>query len=371
MTKKKKIGLVVIVSLSIVLIIAAYLRVRQNAAEASARPPMIASVILGKVSSGDIEKTETLTGDILPIQQAEIYARVSGNIEKIYVDIGDYVRAGQVLALIDTTLYSQNAKQAYANYTLAAANLENAKINNERNSSLFKQNLIAKQDADNARTAYEVALAQKEAAYSAYKNSMTLLGYCKVTAPFPGYITKRAFDAGAYVSLSVNGLGSVMFTIMDYDRLKAVVNLPEKDIAFLSDVLDIKVVADALPGQSFNARLSKSSGAVDMSTRTMQTEILIENTNKQLKPGMFASIEFTLARKSDALRLPNDVILEDKKGDFVYVVNQDTIAFKKYISIGIETDTQVEVLSGISDNDKIVFSGQTLVKNGAKVRIIK
>jgi membrane fusion protein (multidrug efflux system) len=371
MQKKKRTVLIIIVLLLIILIVAAYLRIKQNASEISHRPPTMTNVVAGKASRGEITKVETLTGDILPVQQANIYSKVNGNIEKIYVDIGDYVRTGQVLALIDTTIYSQNMKQANANYSQTQANLENAKLNYDRNSSLFSQNLISKQDADNSKTAYDVALSQKDAAYANYKNAMTQLGYCKITAPFTGYITKRFFDAGAYVSSSVNTSSSVIFTLMDLDRLKAIINLPEKDVEFLSHIIDIQVVADALPGMSFSATLKKISGAVDVSTRTMQVEIDIENTNKQLKPGMFANINLILAKKTNTLIMPNEVVLNDNDGNYVFVVNTDSTVHKRYVQIGIQQNNKDEILSGISDNERIVFSGQTLVKNRAKVRIIK
>ncbi len=371
MQKKKKIALIIIISLLIILVIAAYIRIKKNASEASHRPPSIISIAIGNASRGEIMNIETITGDILPVQQANIYSKVNGNIEKIYVDIGDYVKAGQVLALIDTTIYSQNAKQANASYSQTMANLENAKLNNDRNSSLFKQNLISKQDADNAKTAYDVALSQKDAAYANYKNALTQLGYCKITSPFSGYITKRFFDAGAYVTSSVNSSSSVIFTLMDLDHLKAIINLPEKDIGNLSSIIDIRVLADALPGVSFSAVLKKISGAIDISTRTMQVEVDIENTNKLLKPGMFANINLILAKKSNALILPNDVVLNDKDGDYVFILNPDTTVMKKYVQVGIRQDNNDEILSGIEDNDRIVISGQTLVKNGAKVRVIK
>ncbi|TAL69159.1 MAG: efflux RND transporter periplasmic adaptor subunit [Bacteroidetes bacterium] len=370
MQRKKKIiisGLVLL----IILIVVVYLRIRQNNSEISKRPPQITNVVLGKVSYGEMIQTESLTGDILPIQQANIYSKVSGNIEMVYVNIGDFVKDGQILALIDTTIYSQNANLANANYNQQLANFANAKLNYERNKSLLEQNLISKQEADNSKTSFDVAQSQKDAAYANYLNAKTLLSYCKIKAPFSGYITKRYFDAGVYVASSANSPGSTLFILMSSDQLKAIVNLPEKDVRLLPKVQDILVSADALPGEQFKAKINKVSEAVDLSTRTMQIEIFIENPNKELKPGMFANIEIILDRKNNVMILPNDVVQSDEKGNFVFVVKSDSSAHKSYVETGISHDNKYEIKSGISESDRIVITGQQLVKDGSKVRIIK
>ncbi len=248
MLKNKKKVYIIVGGIIVVFLIAIILRIAQNNAEASRRPTIVPSVILGSIKVGNIEKTESLTGDILPIQQANIFSKVSGNLEKIYVDIGDRVARNQLLALIDTTIYSQNAKQSHANYLQAMANLENAKLNYTRNKSLLAQNLIAQQDLDNSKTAYDVAVAQEESARASYSNALTQLGYCKVTAPFSGYITKRFLDPGAYVTSSTSAASSTLYTLMDLDKLKTIVNLPENDVPLLSQISGVKVIADALPG---------------------------------------------------------------------------------------------------------------------------
>lgn len=371
MQKKKKISYIITAIILILFIIAAVLRINSSASEASKRPSITPVVKIGKASYGDITRSETLTGDILPIQQASIFSKVSGNIEKIYVDIGDRVNKGQLLALIDTTIYSQNTRQAHANYIQAVANFENAKLNFNRNKTLLSQNLISQQDLDNSKTAYDVALAQEEAANANYSNSLTQLSYCKVTTPFSGYITKRFLDPGAYVTASTTSGSSTLFTLMDVDRLKAIINLPEKDVPLIPQVSGIQVIADALPGKIFKANLKKISEAVDLSTRTMAIEVDIENSGKLLKPGMFATINIMLGKKSNVLLLPNYTVLSDQIGNYVYVVNSGNIASQKYVQVGVQQNNQDEILSGIDTTDKIIVVGQALIKNGSKVKIAK
>ncbi len=328
-------------------------------------------VSVGMLTKGDVERIESLTGDIIPIQQASIFAKVSGNVENNFVDIGSRVGNNQILALIDTTIYSQNAKQAKANYMQAQANYQNSKLNYERNKKLLEQKLIAQQDLDNAKAAFDIASAQKEAAEAVYNNAATQLSYCKITAPFAGTITKRNFDPGSYVTATTNAQGSVLFMLMNIDRLKTVVNVPERSVPYLSTIKDVEVIADAIPNKKFSARISKISQAVDLSTRTMAVEIEINNPGAILKPGMFATVQLVTEKKTNSDIIPNQIALSDEQGDFVYVLNPDTSVSKKYVKIGIRMDDKLEVLSGLNETDRIVFVGQSIIRDKMKVKIAK
>ena len=368
MFKKKK---TFIITSFIILVVVTLVIMRLSKISSAGRGIPTPVIVQGTAVRGEIIRSESLTGDILPVQQATIYSKVSGNIEKIFVDIGDQVRQNQILALIDTTIYSQNAKQSKANYMQALANYENVRLNFERNVKLLDQNLIAKQDLDNAKTAMDVANAQKEAAYANYTNTLTQLSYCKITAPFSGTITKRMLDPGAYVTSSGSSQGTNIFTLMNVDKLKSIINIPEKYVPLLNKIQEIKVQADALPGKVFGAKLKKISDAVDLSTRTMAVEVDIESTSGILKPGMFATITLILDRKPNALILPNQVVLNDDNGNYVFLVNPDSTVTKKYVQLGIQQNNNDEILSGISDSNKIVFIGQSLIKNKMKVKISK
>jgi membrane fusion protein, multidrug efflux system len=363
MQKNKKI----ILTSSVFLIIILLIILKINGSTGEKRTAQTPTVVLGNVQVGEISKSETLTGDILPIQQANIYSKVNGNIEKIFVDIGDKVNTNQILALIDTTIYSHNSKQAEANYYQAEVNYENNKLTYDRNQKLYEQNLIAKQDLDNSKTAMDASFAQKDAAYANYLNARTQLSYCKITAPFKGTITKRFYDPGAYIS----GSGNSLFILMNIDRLKSIVNMPEKDVPILDQISEIEVTADAFPDKMFKAKLKKISGAVDLTTRTMEVEIDIENPSKMLKPGMFASINLIWEKKENALILPDEVVLNDDQGNYVYVVNTQNVVSKKYVTVGIQQNNKDEILSGINKADMIVFVGQNLVRDKIKVKVTK
>ena len=370
MSKNKKIILALIaVLIAAFLLFLLYLKLRNT--QETQRGIPVPAVITGTATRMDLTRSEYLTGDILPVQQATIYARVNGNLQKIFVDIGSYVREDQIIALIDTTIYAQNLKQAKANLAQAEATYKNNKVSFERNKTLFDQNLIAKQDLDNSRTTMESSLAQKDAAAANYQNAVTQLSYCKVTAPFSGVITKRLLDAGTYISTGGATVNSTIFVIMSTDKLKTLLNIPERDVPLLNSILDIEVKADALPGQTFKAKLTKVSDAVDLSTRTMTVELLIENPTKSLKPGMFATFKLVLEKRPNSLVLQSQVVLNDDNGDYVFVMQPDTTVTKRAIKKGIVDNNNVEILSGLTDADKVVTSGQTLIKDKMKVKISK
>jgi membrane fusion protein (multidrug efflux system) len=335
------------------------------------RAPQTQTVVLGNPEKRLISNYLSLTGDIIADKQANIYARVSGNIEKIYVDIGQYVNRGEILAIIDSSIYTQNALQAQGLFAQAEANYQNAQMNYERNSKLYEQKLISKQDYDYSQTSFEVAKAQREAQFANFTNAQTQLSYCKVTAPFSGYITKRMFDEGAYISASAATQSSTLFVLMDINKVKITANLPEKNIDILNKVKEADIKVDALKDKNFKGTISRASEAVDLATRTLPLQIIIDNKGGILKPGMFASIIFTLEQKENSLTLPLNTVLTDDDGTFVYKFMPDSTVGKTYVEIGIQENNVLEIVQGLTEDDQVVIVGQTLVRDNMKIRVAR
>jgi len=332
---------------------------------------IIPSVEMTSPTRGSVQQKLNFTGDVVPIEQANIYSRVAGNIEKIYVNIGDYVNQGRLMASIDRSIYLQTARQNEGLYKQAKATVENNRVNYERNKELFDKGLVSKSDLDNARTTLTVSEAQVETALANYRNAETTLSYCSITAPIAGYVTKRLLDRGSYVTVGGTTQSSVIFTIADIRQIKVMVNVLEKNIPQLDNVESVTVTSGTYPGEEFNASLKKMSQQVDLNTRTMPVEIDISNKDSKLKPGMFVSIQLVIQKSENALILPSQCVLKDDNGSFVYFVGADSTAQAKYITLGIQQDNNDEILTGVNDGDRVIFSGQGLLKNGAKVRIVK
>ncbi len=368
---KKKIVLIAAIIIILGLAFLVYSRVKANLEASTKQNQIIPSVEMTSPKRGPLVQKLNFTGDVQPIEQANIYSRVAGNIEKIYVNIGDYVGQGKVLASIDRSIYQQTQRQTDGLFKQAKATVENNRVNYERNKELYDKGLVSKSDLDNARTTLSVSEAQVETALANLKNAQTTLTYCSITAPFSGYITKRVLDRGSYVTVGGTTQSSVIFTIANISKIKVMVNVLEKDIPVLDQVENASVTTGTYPGEVFSAVVKKMSQQVDLNTRTMPVEIDIINKDGKLKPGMFVNIELVIKQNDNALVLPSQCVLKDEKGSFVYMVGPDSTAISKYVQVGIEQDNNDEIVSGLGDGDRVIFSGQGLLKNGSKVKIVK
>jgi RND family efflux transporter MFP subunit len=290
------------------------------------------------------------TGDVLPIQQANIFSKVTGNLDRVYADMGDRVRRNQLLALIDTTELSQQFQQASATY-------QNARLNYERTKELAEQNLVARQDLDNAETTMKVARAN-------YEGAATRLDFARITAPFSGYVTKRYLDPGAVLT-STN---ATLFTLMDIDEMKIIVSVLEKDIPLITIGKKAVITVDAYPGKEFVGTTTRYSQAVDLSTRTMAIEIDIPNNDHALKPGMFAAVTVIVDEHRNAVTVPTQALLRDDKGYFVLAVNNATVQ-RKDVTLGIEQEGHTEISSGLDGSESVITTGQQFVRDGAQVQI--
>lgn len=338
----------IIIAVPVILALVVYLRISATDAKIDTRRqgPTLVKVELPKRQA--IVQSLELGGDVLPIQQAQVFAKVSGNLESVKVNIGDYVRAYQLLAVIDTTELAQQ-------YSQAAATYHNTMSTFERTKTLLDQNLAAKADFDDAKTAMQVAKSNFDAA-------QTRLSYAQITAPFSGYITQRYLDQGALVTSS----NSTLFTLMDIEQVKVIVNVLEKDVPSVNDKTQATISVDAYPGRRFSGRVSRLSEALDLNTRTMPVEIDIPNTDHALKSGMFASVSLIIGQRADALTVPTQALLKDTRGTFVYVALQGS-AHRKPVTVGTEQQSRTEIPSGLDAQDSVITTGQQFVKDGGAV----
>jgi membrane fusion protein (multidrug efflux system) len=321
---------------------------RASSDEALRRPAPLVSTV--KPTRENLVRTLTYNGDVLPYQQANIFAKVTGTLERVHVDMGDFVKQGTLLATIDSTELVQQVLQTSATY-------QNALINYERTKELAAQNLLAKQDLDNASAAMTVAKAN-------YDNAVTKLSYARITAPFSGIITKRNLDPGAVVTSN----NSTLFTLMDLERVKVITSVPEKDVPTLEKVKSAHVTVDALPGRVFRGEVSRLSQAIDLNTRTMPVEIDIQNPSHELKPGMFATVTLSAEEHKNALVLPIQAVLSDDQGQFTFVVQNSKVT-KVYVKPGWEINNQLEITGGLSGSEDVVVSGQQQLRDGVAVRV--
>lgn len=291
-----------------------------------------------------------LTGDVAAIQQANIFSKVSGNLERVYADMGSSVRRNQILALIDST-------ELHEQFQLAAATFYNARVKHQRMLQLLEQNLVSKEDIDDSEAAMKVAEANFEVA-------KTRLSYARITAPFTGYVTKRYLDPGALVTPG----NATLFTLMDLDSVKVVVNILEKDLSRIAQIKKATVTVEAFPGKTYDGVVARTNQALDLSTRTLSVEIDIPNPARELKPGMFANVTLIVDERHDALTLPTMAIMKDDSGSYVYA-NANNTAQRIRVQTGVEQGSRMEIVLGLNGNEDIITTGQQFVKNGGQVLI--
>jgi membrane fusion protein (multidrug efflux system) len=289
------------------------------------------------------------TGDVVAMQAATVVAKVGGSLDRVSANIGDRVRAGQTLALIDTTELALTVQQAGATFAAARAAFDRAR-------QLMAESLVASQEFDDAEAGMKVAAAN-------FATAQARLGYADIKAPFSGTVTARQFDPGAVVSV-----GTPLFTLADFDSVKVVVNVLERDVPLVSAGTRARIVADALPGDTFDGRVGRTSDAVDPASRTMRAEVFVANPEHRLKPGMYATADLFLFQHPDAITVPATAVLRAARDTFVFVVRGDT-ARRLLVCTGIEQGDRCEIVSGLAGGESLITTGQQYLRDASPVTV--
>jgi len=338
------------------------------------RAPVLAlqglSVAVARVTRQDLYTEVTIPAEFRPYLQVELHAKVSGYLEQINVDIGDRVKAGQLLARLEVPELKNELDRAIAAEQKAEADYKDAHLNYTRLVAVNREhpNLVAQQELDTAEAkdgTTTAAIAGAKAEVGRYK---TLMNYTRITAPFDGVVTKRYADPGALIqagtasdtqSLPLVRLSDNYHLRLDFDVSVAYV----KDIR-MGDAVEVRV--ESLGGKVFTGIISRSTEKVEDATRTMTTEIDVPNPKLELVPGMYATVALKVQRRPQALAIPTEAIASDKKAT-VYVVNANQQIEERTVVAGLETATSYEVISGLNEGDLVLISDRSKVKPGQKV----
>jgi len=355
---KKSVKYTIIGIVAAVLLAFIVLRIIDAAKPVEPKKQLIPPVRIAKPVVMDIVYKLDYDGDVLPILQANIFSKVAGTLEAVYTDMGKTVRHNQLIALIDTAALYQTLKQSEAAYF-------NAKATEARARKLAGEKLVSQQELDNS-------VATLNATKATYEASSIALDYAKIRAPFHGFITKKFLDPGAVVSTNpiVGNSNTTIFTVMDIDTVKIDINVLDRDVQKIPQIKKAIATVDVIPGRQFQALVARSSQAVNTTTRTMTVEMLIPNKDETIKPGEFAHVTLVLGENPNAITVPQDAVLRDNVGTFVYVV-QDTLAIRHDVKTGVTENGRLEILSGLDGTEDVIITGQTFVKPKGKVTVVK
>jgi RND family efflux transporter MFP subunit len=339
----------------------AYLRVVTEAQAA----PVVALVAPANVSN---DAALDLPGRLEAYIQAPIYARVPGYLKSWKHDIGAKVKAGEVLAEIDTPDLDQQLAQARADLSVAQANAKLAQIGAERWQSLASTDAVAKQDVDQRTFTWNANIAQVKAAQAAVDRLVAEEGFKHLSAPFDGIVTARETDIGALINVGATG-GAQLFVVSETGKLRVYVNVPQNFVPSVPPGTKATIGVPEHPGKSFSGTVEASSQAVNPSTGTTLMQLIVDNGAGEMMPGDYASIHLQLAATADVLSVPSSALIFDAKGLSVATVAADNRVLLKPVSIGRDLGSVVELASGVSPSDRVIENPPDGISNGALVRL--
>ena len=310
-----------------------------------------------------------LPANVQAFVDSPIYARTNGYLKHWYVDIGTRVKAGQLLADIETPEVDQQLRQARADVGTAEANVRLAQITSERYAGLLKTDSVSKQDADNAEGDYAAKKAALESAQANVKRLEELQAFEKIYAPFDGVITARNTDIGALIdSGSSGGSRTELFHIAQPNKLRVYVNVPEAYSQSSKTGLKAALTVPEFPGRRFEGTLVRTADAIDQATRTLLVEIDVDNPTGTLLSGAYAQVHFNLPTVSTSYILPVNSLLFRSEGLRVAAVSNGHAELKP-ITIGHDFGSEVEVVAGLQGDESIIVNPPDSLVSGEPVRV--
>jgi RND family efflux transporter MFP subunit len=367
----------------------------QDPAAASGDPP--AAVV--RLERRTIANTLKISGEFKPFQDVDVHAKVAGYIKAIYVDVGTHVKQGQTLAVLEVPelaaqLAGADAAVRRANEEIGRArgDLERAKSSHAAAHSASKrlsdaaktrEGLVAQQELDDvqakdleseaqvssAKSALSAAQQELEVSQANQRQVAALSGYTQITAPFAGVVTNRYADTGALVAAGTSSSTQALplVRLAQISTLRLVLPVPESVAAQIHLKDPVKVHVQAL-NADIEGRISRFADSLDQQTRTMETEIDCENRDGRLMPGMYTESELSLHQKRNALTLPLEAVVRNGDDATVLAVSSQNILDERHVKLGLEDNSRVEVLSGLSEGDRVVIGNRSQFHAGQKVQ---
>jgi len=303
---------------------------------------------------------------------APIYARTNGYLKRWNFDIGAHVKSGQLLAEIDTPEMDAQLKQARADLATAQANLHLAAITAARYQELLKTDSVSKQDTDNATSELAARQTAEQSAESSVKRLEDLQSFEKIYAPFDGVITARNTDIGQLIDSGSSGGGArELFHIQNLSKLRVFVDVPQVYSRAARPGLSVDLTVPELPGRRFAGNLVRTAEAIDPASRTLRVEIDVDNPANQLLPGGYAEAHFKLPGAGSTFILPSNTLIFRAQGLQIATVNDGHHAVLKNIQLGRDFGNQVEVVSGLNQDDLVVVDPPDSLISGETVRPIE
>jgi RND family efflux transporter MFP subunit len=364
--------------------------------DASASAPIVAVV---NVERRDLANTLEIASEFQPYQEIEVYAKVSGYIQKLHVNWGTHVKAGEILADLEIPELQQQLQGDEASVHRSESDLERSREELNRANSTYKvahltysrladvqksqPGLVAQEDIDVAEgkdveasagvSVDKASLAAAEQGLAAAKATLdkdkAMYAYSHITAPFDGVVTEmRAYTGALLPAGTSSNIGtSALCRLSQNNLLRLVIPVPERAVPDLRLGATISVKVSSL-GKTFSGKIVRFSDQIDTQTRTMHTEVEVPNSNYELVPGMYASVEIPLRKAAKVIAVPTQVVqpTEQSKGTVLVVNDSDQIE-RRTVTLGMQTATEIEIVSGLKENERVIFGTQGQYQPGQRV----
>jgi RND family efflux transporter MFP subunit len=327
----------------------------------------IATVATMSPKAAPKDQALTLPGTVASWQDAQIYARTTGYVAKWYVDIGAKVKKGQRLADLDTPDVDNQLLQGKAQMRTDQANMNFAKITADRYEKLVAQGLVATQTGDQFVAQYKADVATVQADQANVAHLQNLEDFKYITAPFDGVITQRNLDVGALVD--AGSTGSNLFVIADTSKLRVYVDVPETYAASVAIDMPAQVGLNTYGAKPITGTVARTADALDANTRTLRTEIDVDNTSQELVPGVYANVKFALSTATHNFIVPANTLLFRSEGLRVALVDAQQHIHLQPVTLGRDFGSTVEVTEGLKDSDRMVLSPPDSLYDGQRVNV--
>jgi RND family efflux transporter MFP subunit len=307
-----------------------------------------------------------LPAEIKPLVETPIYARASGYLKNRLVDIGTNVAAGQLLAEIDTPELNQELAQSRAQLAQTDAALSLAKITATRWAELVKTESVSDQEAAEKQSDLALKSAAVEAARANVQRLVDLQSFTRVTAPFAGMITARGTDVGQLITA---GSGKELFHLAQTHTLRVYVRVPQSAAHNVTPGQTAELILPELPGKVFPAKVVRTAGAMDAQSRTLLTELEVDNSDGAILAGSYAQVQFPEVKLDASMTLPSNTLLFRAEGAQVGVVKTDGKVELCSVTLGRDFGATVEVLGGLKASDRVIVNPSDSLVTGAQVRV--
>lgn len=301
--------------------------------------------------------------------RAPIYARVNGYLKHWYADIGSQVRAGQLLAEIETPDIQQQLLQARADLATAQANLELASTTAERWKSLLDSGAVSPQEVDEKVGDLAAKRAMLKSAQANVERLTAMQGFARIVAPFSGTVTARDTDTGALINAGSSN-GPALFEIADTHKLRLYVNVPQSYASSIKPTTQADISVPEHPGRTYTATVETSARAVDAASGAMLVQLLVDNRKGELLPGGFANVSLKLPDSVKSLSIPSSALVFDQSGVHVATVGNGDKAVMKTVTIARDLGKTVELSAGLEATDRVIENPPDGIGNGDSVRVM-